>query len=150
MRTCTSRRNLLERVSTASTIGVAAVAAPAIAEPSPAPRHPDAELLRLRDALEQAWEAEEATYARNARPDFVQAIEDENQAAFEKVLAIAERMIDLPATTLEGLLAKATAIAWLKRDEPRFERIDYQDAWLDTWGCCSIANDLLMMRRYRA
>jgi len=67
--TCTSRRSLLERLGAASTIGVAAVAAPAVADPSSAPRHRDAELLRLRDELEQAWEAEEATYARNARPN---------------------------------------------------------------------------------
>jgi len=150
MRTCTSRRNLLERVGAASTIGVAAVAAPAIAEPSPAPRHPDAELLRLRDALEQAWETEEATYARNASTHFVQAIEDENEAAYQKVWALANRMIGMRATTQEGLLAKVTAIAWLRRDEDQFDWIDYKDASIDTWAACTIANDLLMMRRYRA
>jgi hypothetical protein len=146
----TSRRVLLGRLGTASAVGAAAAAAPAIAEQLPVVRHRDRELLRLREELEQAWQAEEATYARNARPEFVQWIEDENQAAFEKVLAIAERMVDLPATTLEGLLAKATAIAWLRRDEPLFERVDHQDACLDTWGCCSLANDLLLMRRHAA
>jgi len=74
------------------------------------PRHPDAELLALRETLETAWAVERRIDARPAN-------DDEVNAAVDATSEIAERIAALPATTLEGLRVKALAVMWCGHDD---------------------------------
>ncbi|HEX2528081.1 MAG TPA: hypothetical protein VHL31_17485 [Geminicoccus sp.] len=51
---------------------------------------------------------------------------------------------------MPGLLVKAAAIAWSLGDDDEFTAADLKGETTDVRLACSIANDLLRMRRYRA
>jgi hypothetical protein len=144
----TSRRGLIGGSAGLAAGAIVATAAGTMAA-SASSRHSDAELLRLGAELEHAWAAEEAAYLRNARPEFDQAIEDENQAYFDAAHRIAHQIIEVRATTFDGLFVKASALAWVRREE-EFDPEDFEDKTTDLRLAGSIANDLMLMRRYVA
>jgi hypothetical protein len=50
---------------------------------------------------------------------------------------------------MEGLLTKAYALGWCRQDD-EFEPEDYESTSTETHIVYSIANDLMLMRRYVA
>lgn len=72
--------------------------------------HPDAELLALGREFEAAWENERRLVAL-AKTDA------ECDAAWAPTSAIVHRIVNMPATTMEGLRVKARAILWCGYEE---------------------------------
>ncbi|WP_191060998.1 hypothetical protein [Geminicoccus harenae] len=141
----TSRRTLLAQAGTASVIGVTAPAASASAGQ---PHHPDAELLRLGRELERAWAEERAAHAATEGTFTHEA--DEYTDPFVELSSDVVRKIEaIPALTVDGLLVKVRAIQWC-RDGDQFEQDEYKHLSTDARLAHSIANDLMLMRRYVA
>jgi hypothetical protein len=95
----TSRRDVLK--GTAAGVVALSTAAAAVAHSN---QHPDAELLRLGSLMGEAI-AKEVALLRHA--------DDETLGAAMNVVGeIVDRIILLPATTLDGLRVKARALWW--------------------------------------
>jgi hypothetical protein len=125
--------------------GAAATAASASAGK---PHHPDAELLRLGQELERAWAEERAVIAATA-DSYTHEADEYTDAMAAITSAIVERVEAIRALTIDGLFVKARAIQWC-RDSDAFERDEYEGGTTDVRLACSIADDLMLMRRYVA
>jgi hypothetical protein len=88
--------------------GAAVLAVPAAVA---ATAHPDAALLALEIDFDAAWGRERAVYEawRSICSDAADAATD---AACDKTSGVVQRIIDVPARTLDGLRVKARAISW--------------------------------------
>lgn len=95
--TTTSRRTLLA--------GMAAAAAPVTAMSAVAAPGDDTELLRLGAALGDAWAAQRSN---------VELTDD----AYHRTADVVQRILALPAHSIEGLRVKAKAVAWCYDEEP--------------------------------
>lgn len=95
----TSRRTILAGMA------AAAAAAPVTAMPAVAAPGDDTELLSLGAALGDAWAAERSS---------VELTDD----AFHRTADVVQRILALPAHSIEGLRVKARAVAWCHNDEP--------------------------------
>lgn len=127
-----SRRSAL-RLGAAVASAAAMHAGPAEAELETT--HLDADLLELGEEFERLW-AIELDLASN-RVD-----EEVLDAAVTAVYQVAERIVDLPARTLEGLGYKAVVAAWMYGSDP----VDIVEAeGVDGGIVRSMASDLLAM-----
>jgi hypothetical protein len=77
---------------------------------------PDAELIRLGKRLTATWACERALAATDAIND------PSNDELFDKLYAASETIVhsiaDTPASSLEGLKVKASAISWCCSGDP--------------------------------
>jgi hypothetical protein len=137
MTTNPTRRALLAGVG-------AAAAPPAVAAPSAA-AHPDAELIRLGDALDVAWAVENRAFeAAKGEHDDSGPLTLKAQKAQEAASEIVARVEAIPATSLAGVLVKVRAIAWCRDGDP-ITAEDLDDAADPATECRLIAgvlNDL--------
>jgi hypothetical protein len=109
-----SRRRVHRTLATGSAVGalagkIAIMATPAAA--TPAPHHPDAELIRLGHELEAFWKAENAVYER-LKGDTSDEATAQTTAANRLTFDVVDQIEALSASTLEGVLVKVLAVSW--------------------------------------
>lgn len=100
------------------------------------PATADADLIRLGAELEAAWavqdEAERADGDEGASFD----------RAYEACRTISERIIEVPAATLDGMRVKARVVAWCHSGEP-FADDSFDGASTDLRMVASLLRDLV-------
>ena len=127
---------MMANLSRRALAGVAALL-PLATAAAPPTSGPNAELLRLGAALEAAWAHQEALL-----PSCTDA---ELATTMAPCSALVDRIEQIPARTLEGLMVKARAISWCNSgeeiDPDRF--CPYPGATTDGRIAASIVRDLL-------
>jgi hypothetical protein len=100
----------------------------------------------LDEAFQKEWAAHQRATEAEGRGESVAQFEAEAERYVEEAGIFAEQMTTLPATTREGLFAKARAVAWcLGGDDELTFALREEGAAVDERLARSIVRDLLRM-----
>lgn len=136
-----TRRAALDRIAASASFTAVAPAAAA----GPAEPHPDAELLALGAEMDAAHVRERAAWAALDRAGWTEAEDAACEALADAVSAVINRILPVPARTLDGLLVKARAVDWCWSGEG-FEPDSPRDT-TDVKLCYSAMRDLLALAK---
>jgi hypothetical protein len=111
--------------------------------------HPDAELLRLGQQLDDAWEAEKKAFAV-WEGVFSKEADAAKDAAAEPAGAIVDAIEELPARTPAGIAVKLRAVSWCHGGAPFEDCIEREGLTTDVLLALSIVRDLTTQSLERA